>query len=330
MVTDLGTEFGVEVDPQGDTTSRVFRGSIRVDVLATEGEHRPASRVLHENQAVRVEGNQGKTAAVLKEAGRPTEFIRQLPKRSVRKLDLVDVVAGGNGFGTARSRGIDPATGEISGANPGVYFPVLAGDQEYHRVEGLPFVDGVFVPNGASGPVQVDSAGHRFDGFDKTDDLTYGHIWAGGSIAMPDSPKALNTTLRGIEDYASSGHGLLLIHANGGITFDLDAIRRATGGGRITRFRAVGGNAATMADIKTVYADLWILVDGKQRFVRGQDAGRVGPTFVDVSLKDKDRFLTVAFTDGGDGCGWDWTMLGDPHLDVIVSEPPKAADAEKP
>ena len=43
----------------------------------------------------------------------------------------------------------------------------VVGDGKYHRVEGLPFVDGVFIPDGRAGPVQVDSAGHTFAEFPK-------------------------------------------------------------------------------------------------------------------------------------------------------------------
>ena len=42
-----------------------------------------------------------------------TSFIRQISKQTVRTLDLVDIVAGGNGLGKARDRGINPNTGEI-------------------------------------------------------------------------------------------------------------------------------------------------------------------------------------------------------------------------
>ena len=54
-VTDLGTEFGVEVDKQGDTTSHVFRGSVRLQVASGDGKAEGAARVLHENESARVE-----------------------------------------------------------------------------------------------------------------------------------------------------------------------------------------------------------------------------------------------------------------------------------
>jgi hypothetical protein len=330
IVTDLGTEFGVEVGNEGQTFSYVFRGLVRVQPVAADGKPQGDGQLLREKESATVENPAAAHVVALDRSARPVEFVRKIPKQAITTLDLVDLVAGGNGFAGQRNRGIDPTTGRISDAQPGSFFPALAGDGQYHRVPDIPLVDGVFIPNGGSGPVQVDSAGHAFDGFNKTDNLTYGHIWAGGPIAMPDSPKAICTTLRGIDDYASPGHGLLLIHANGGITFDLDAIRRATGSRRIMRFRAVAGNAATMAETKTVYADLWVLVDGKKRFVRGQEAGRVGPVLVGVPLNENDRFLTLAFTDGGDGCGWDWTILGDPRLDIVVTEKQKTTDSDRP
>ena len=70
-------------------------------------------------------------------------------------------------------------------------------------------------------------------------------------------------------DYASPGHGLLLLHANKGITFDLEAIRRANPGCRLLRFRAIAGNTETVsAKGESVCADFWVLVDGQSRFQR--------------------------------------------------------------
>ena len=39
-VTDLGTEFGVEVSKSGETVSHVFRGSVRLQVASVDGEPR--------------------------------------------------------------------------------------------------------------------------------------------------------------------------------------------------------------------------------------------------------------------------------------------------
>lgn len=324
-VTDLGTEFGVEVSEKGATTSRVFQGVVKVELVGGDEASKRQVMELREGQSVRVEGHDARCVTVVGEAAEQSDFVREMPKQAMKVLDLVDVVAGGDGFSGRRDRGIDPATGRISDHSPTVYFPTVAGDYQYHRAEGNGLVDGVFIPNGEAGVVQVDSAGHTFDGFGRTDNLTYGQLWAGGRIAPVNAPDAIRTSLRGVDDFASPGHGLLLLHANSGVTFDLDAIRRKTGG-RILRLRAVGGNAATFTDVARIRADLWVLVDGKQRLVRHEEPGRGDPIYISVPLKRTDRFLTLAFTDGGDGCGWDWTLLGDPQLDLVLTEP--AADFE--
>jgi hypothetical protein len=325
VVTDLGTEFGVEVDKRGCTQTHVFRGVVRLQVTSSDGKAEGASRMLHENQSARVEASSDSIAQIDPSAN--AEFVRAMPRRYGKVLDLVDLVAGGDGFSQRRNRGIDPTSGQVSGRSPCTYAPTFAGDHGYHRVDGVPGVDGVFIPNGAAGAVQVDSAGHRFDGFGKTDNLTYSHIWAGGSIAPVNAFDAVRTNLGGADDYAAAGHGLLLVHANSGITFDLEAVRRLAKGAKVVRFRAVAGNAAAFTETQAINSDVWVLVDGKQRFVRGEEPGRGGPVYINVPLKEGDRFLTLAFTDGGDGCGWDSTIFGDPQLEVVVTETKPAADA---
>ena len=109
------------------------------------------------------------------------------------------------------------------------------GDGRYHRVEGLRFVDGVFVPDDRGGrPVQTDSAGHTF-WVSATQSARFATaIWAGGRILNP-SPDIVASRLGEI-DYGLPGHGLLFMNGNNGITFDLDAIRRAHPDCRLARF----------------------------------------------------------------------------------------------
>ena len=117
-VTDLGTEFGVEVNKQGATTSHVFRGSVELQVASADGNAEGDARVLHENQSARVDNAAIRAAAhrvtVFVPSAKPVKFVRKIPKRVIKTLDLVDVVAGGDGFGKARDRGIDPTTGRTT------------------------------------------------------------------------------------------------------------------------------------------------------------------------------------------------------------------------
>jgi hypothetical protein len=255
---------------------------------------------------------------VLGPSAKPIDFVREIPTYTIKALDLADVVADGDGFGTARGRGIDPTTGQTAKAQP---VPRgLTGDHKYHRVESLPLIDGVFVPDGGQGPVQVDSAGHAFDGFGATDNLTCGHVWAGGPVVFTETPDVIRTELGGIE-YGSPGHGVLAMHANKAITFDLEAIRRANSGCKVVRFRSVAGNPETASqEGRSVYGDIWVLVDGRVRFQRREINAYNGAMSINVLLGERDRFLTLVATDGGNGASCDWIMFGDPRLELQVKQ----------
>ena len=74
-----------------------------------------------------------------------------------------------------------------------------------------------------------------------------------------------------------SGHGLLFLHANKGMTFDLDAIRRANPGCKLLRFRAIAGNTENESELGYLRtADVWVLVDGEVRFRRREINGYNG------------------------------------------------------
>ena len=115
---------------------------------------------------------------VLGPSAKPADFVREIPKRTIKTLDLVDVVAGGDGFSGRRNRGIDPTTGQTVDDRQSA--KILVGDGKYHRVEGLPFVDGVFIPDGRRGPgadsIPPDIRLTRSAGVNET----WHHIWAGG------------------------------------------------------------------------------------------------------------------------------------------------------
>ena len=188
---------------------------------------------------------------MLVSSAKPVNFVRQIPRFTTKTLDLVDVVAGGDGFSGQRNRGIDPTTGKLGETQPVGFengkWKFLVGDRRYHRVEQLPLVDGVFIPDGSRGSVQTDSAGHTYDGFAATSNETAGYVWAGGVVPSPpgdDNLRSIPAKLGGI-DYSSPGHGVLFMHANKGITFDLGAIRRANPGCKLVRFHAAVGNTET-------------------------------------------------------------------------------------
>ena len=318
-VTDLGTEFGVEVSKEGHTTSHVFRGSVKLQVVDVDEKAEGDARVLHEGESARVKnrGKQGDSNRIimLAPSAKWVNFVRELPKRTITTLDLADIVAGGDGFSGRRNRGIDPTSGRVADRPPEMnQWDNLVGDGVYHRVKGLPLVDGVFIPDGGKGPVQVDSAGHVFANFPHTDNHTYGYVWAGTVKPAVYFPTC---AMLGNENYASSNHGILDLLANKGVTFNLDAIRRANPGCRLLRFHTVVGHTGPVL-VRGTYppADVWVLVDGKPKYVRRKLVASNGPSKVAVPLAEDDHFLTLAATDNGEGCLWKWVVFCDPRLDM--------------
>ncbi len=81
VVTDLGTEFGVEVDQSGVSQAHVFQGKVLMWPAGDGGDPRRAVQ-LEANQSARVERGTGQVVLVLREAGQPSKFARRLPGRA--------------------------------------------------------------------------------------------------------------------------------------------------------------------------------------------------------------------------------------------------------
>ncbi len=322
IVTDLGTEFGVDVKKNGETTSHVFRGSVKVQRLGDQGEPKGDERVLRANESVRVERRGDQSELVTLHTFSSTHFVRELSKPDarhdidVKTIDLADIVAGGDGFSGKRDVYLDPSSGQLrkspySARTPSDY---IQGDGGYHLAESLPFVDGVFVPDGRNGPVQTDSAGHRFDGFDATSNVVPGYIWVAGAEPF-DCPR---TKLGDIE-YGSPEHAMLYVPSNSGITFDLDTIRRAHPGWAVSQFRCVAGNTENQSERGgQVNATIVVLVDGRQRFKRREINSYNGAFPITVPLGESDRYLTLVSADGNNQVLSDWIVFGDPRLEMVI------------
>ena len=83
IVTDLGTEFGVEVAGDGKTTSHVFRGSVIMRVTAADDASAGREMILKENESGRVErgavaGNRS-IFSISRFVAEPLRFARVLP-----------------------------------------------------------------------------------------------------------------------------------------------------------------------------------------------------------------------------------------------------------
>jgi hypothetical protein len=329
IITDLGTEFGVEVDKQGATTSHVFRGCVQVQLVSSGVAIQGNSLlVLHTNESARAErigDARGQSLALRRDGVTVPAFVRRIADTSPEVLDVLDIVAGGYGKFHRRERGVNPTTGQEA---PLFYPGSQNDDGHYHPVDWHKLVDGVFVPNGAAGAVVIDSAGGVFRGFPKTSGENYCTIWAravDGVLLDPTvSTWAWPYAVGRGERFMPERRGLLCLHPNAGITLNLAAMRETNPGKWPRRFRAL----AAMFD-RTVLtpgppglADLWILVDGKLKLERVHYRPQDNPIRVDIELGRTDRFFTLAATDGGNGANGDLVVFGDPVFEMASEKRP--------
>ncbi|HND54144.1 MAG TPA: DUF1549 domain-containing protein, partial [Pirellulaceae bacterium] len=222
---------------------------------------------------------------------------------------LADIVGGGDGSGTGvKDRGIDLRDGRPITEKLGYHRELTANRlQKVAPPDGArvqPIVKHVFVPDGR-GTVLID------------DDLpikgvppTSVHFW--DAIRNGSLNSQVSTRLADI-DFATAGHSILGLHANGGITFDLTQLHAPTAkpisGFKFTAqlgFGAGPGGAGTLADF-SVYVDQELKF---QKLKLKKDE-----TFsLEIPVPLGTNTLTLIATDGGDGIGHDLLFLGDARL----------------
>jgi len=313
LITDLGTEFGVVARADGSTEAHAFKGRISV-VVASGGPVQAASSVVSERFAAAVDAAGRTIQSGL--AARADLFLLQLPSVGQRsspagRINLADIVAGGSGRGTGRlDEGIDLGTGQM------LRHPVTmiqrARQSEFRRTRQLRGVDGVFVPNGAAGPVVISSTGLTFAECPATMGSYYGGPANSGKFYDIPSKRTYSARLDGIT-FGTSRHPALNLHPNAGITFDLDRIRRDHPDVRIERFTAVCGIPKDLPEYPFSPAGVWVLLDGVVRQHLDYPVGRNVVETVNVPIPSQARFLTLAATCSG-RADYSWVLFGDPLL----------------
>jgi len=248
---------------------------------------------------------------------RADSFLLELPPSdqfagSAGKIDLADIVGGGNGRGTGTlDQGIDLETGAA-------YRGLARSGTINRRMRFRPLpqfrgIDGVFVPNGARGPVVISSTGLTFAQCPATNGVYFGGPANSGRVYSMDTQRVYTARLSGV-DYGNARHPALHLHPNAGITFDLDQIRADNPDARIERFAAVCGIPRDMPGTRASAADVWVLLDGVVCLHLRYPVGRDTTETVNVPIGPQTRFLTLAATCPGDQ-GNCWVFFGDPFLE---------------
>jgi hypothetical protein len=325
-VVDYGTEFGLSTGQTDGTEVHVFEGNVGVgdatsSQVATEGQ------AAHVDKAGRI-GLQSLD-------DRPNLFVRHMPRAGScfgipgKRLDLADVVGGGNGFGTGvLGRALDPAKDYTIFTfrrtilrRPLNNIGHRAGSG-FIGIEKLPFVDGIFVPNGSDQSTTITSTGLLFQDCPDTHGTYYDGIVCG---AVFDDQKVHAGRLAG-HDFETPEHPSIGACANVGITFDLDSIRASMSGSLISRFQAHCGISETLAEIQEetdynqVKVTFWVLVNGRVEYSRELGTDPFESDQIDIPLNPGDRFLTLITTTPQENL-YCWSMFAEPALELEREDP---------
>lgn len=288
-VVDLGTEFGVYVAADRTAEVHMFQGK----AMLVAGPAGASSR----HQEIKA----GQSRAVLQSGQireiptRKNAFIREIVSQNGvlwrgEHIDLADVLGGGRGFGDGLPNySINPDTGQWQEGFHRREGLSTTAQCSYVVVEDLSLIDGVFVPDGRRSPVVVSSRGDVFEACPATDGRYYWSISNGFYIHDGHYRQTLGDVRYGTED-----HPAISMHANSGITFDLDRMREELPAFELTAFRSLCGRTSINPVLETDEpVDFYVLVDGQVRFHYENATTQDDPRLVNVSLSDDDRFLTL-------------------------------------
>ena len=316
-VIDLGTEFGIIEQIDGGTEVHVLKGQVN---LISNLLNKKINTNLLAGSARRIDGDTGLLEEIICE---DETFVRQIDSktnmiwRGQMTFDLADIVGGGNGFGTGSlNTGIDLDNGKIVAVDSEL--ERYNNKSKYIPVSQSPFIDGVFVPDGSQGDVQIASNGLSYESFPDTSGSYYSPICNSHAMKMYRVASSERVDLL-LENETKTGSIMsrICMHSNAGITFDLSAIRNSIPGLRIKAFKSTFGiaDAAKIPESDSIDADVIILLDGESKFSRFKYNQKNDPIDIAVEIKPEDRFLTIVCTEGSRNEG-DWPLFTSPVLEL--------------
>jgi hypothetical protein len=308
-VVDLGTEFGVVSEIDGNTQVHLYKGM--ANLFAGEKHQNKTSQLISEGSARIVDYSNSDVQEIPLEQHllvRNIDSSAGLVWRGQNAIRLGDLLLGGNGFGTAVRRTVEfgPDSCDVIACGPGLYH---RGPGKLVPIHSVPCIDSIFVPGSEAGPVVVSSGGHCFAECPKTSGLYYSNI-----ICMKDWAffSSLQKTFEQTRKHDADSE-LLYLHSNIGLTVDLNAVRNLVPGLRINSFTSfagvirIGENSPEYSEL-----DVWVLVDGRLRSSR--KALRANQGFdIQVDITEQDRFLTLMVTDSGTVYDKNWPAN---HMDT--------------
>jgi FecR protein len=328
-VVDVGTAFGVAVD-DAVTNVVVFDGEVHVRRTSASTDK------VRLTSGMSVRADQSGLNPSINRDEVPTfdrEFNGKRPGNlGMDELSLVDVICG-SAPGEYRAAGsIDPEMGTWTtlpwSETKGVHGKLGTG--KVVSVDWNPWVHGIFIPKSGSERLAVELDGGSVPAAPLTGGA-WGPVWARRRIERHLDPLAAMSD-RDVEGFWGAGtttalldrsrwlrDGIVGMHANVGITLDLQALRR----GYSTSLKSLRG---TLAHLEQSYvsqpfqpgarATFQIFVDGELRYERSEFSRQDGDAMFGTELHDTDQRLSIVVTDGNDGPVYDRVILVDPIFEI--------------
>jgi hypothetical protein len=338
-IVDLGTEFGVGLSQTG-TDVTVFEGEVQVQSLGGRDDATFGTR-LQKGMSMTI-GPHGPSDT--QPATQP-RFQRAIVQSkftgpATTAISLLDLLNGENAAHPQIAGSVDPKTGywgQLSWVDPG-QATQRRGDTQFTRTPWNPMVDGVFIPRSNAREMQIDSDAHMVY-LPPSSGTTWGPIWARRRFDMSSNRDLTSAAGHGLWSVRSlsavfaslnnSRNGLMGLHSNVGITFDLQAIRRACkceASFLNASVSNLGGSPRDGNASRGSEADIRVFVDGKLRFSRIRFSPEDGSMPLEIALATDDRFLTFVVTDPDAVGNGDLVVLIDPELDSELSSQSPSPD----
>ena len=290
-VIDLGTEFGVIVQPDGLSSVHMVKGKAMFSGIvagkALQGEMLTAGQAKKND----LSGNLSDIKC------EPEQFVSEISSKSRlwhgQDLDLASIISGSDGFGSVIELvGIDPASGKVT---HDIERLQRESDGLYNEFTGSNFIDGVFVPKIGNISQVVTSRGDTvtlppFDGY-YTHEIT---VYSGDIEKQHDTIPQLM-----LDGTVYDHNNVVVLHSNSGITFDLDEIRKYYPEFYLVSVKADCGITEKMADLtrQIPYVDFLIAIDGEVKYQKKDIGVATGKLSFDIPLTADNHYVTFVVTD---------------------------------
>ncbi|MBN2512206.1 MAG: NPCBM/NEW2 domain-containing protein [Sedimentisphaerales bacterium] len=320
-IIDLGTEFGVQTDPHGCTELHVIKGKT---TLVAGGNNQKTSLQISQGFAKTI----SRSSQIADIPCSDTLFVRDIQSQNNvvwrgQPLDLADMVGGGNGLGTGKSNiGLRWDNGEFASTEDYYVGQRQNSTNLFIAAPDSLFINGIFSPDGSSGPVAISQDGGHLWQPPKTCgqycyNINNSGLVSRGTGRIPGHLQSLGGQACGGTDYPA-----ICIHPNAGITFDLEKIRALHSTLSLKSFTAQCGLSETVVHYAQQAlpgylpkASFYVLIDGQEKFAKENLTPAHGAVSIDIPIEPKDRFLTLVTTGGTEQkVSYDWCLFARPQL----------------